>query len=650
MKTILTKIKQKSVLFENIQNFVGIRHYILPYIINKDKILQNQLTVFNGILKDNKLSSNFINNLFKFISDRILFKIINEEKDIFDDSKYILEEDMNKFQILKKRIFTYYKSGKYFKDINININDLKRYIPNNREFALFLFDFLVVKNNISSIFTNYNLKEKNDIYKFLSYYDKNINLLENKENINQISNKEIENIYFKLNRKVLINLAFVGNKRSGKSTTLGHLLYGTGFINQNDFIRTSNYAQDYGRPTYKYSWLIDYLWAERTYVKTIIYHLKKFETKKYDFNLIDLPGDFHLRKNIIKGISLADAVVVIVTPGDENSEKNHIKDYLIIIYTMGIRQLIIAINEMDITKDEKYSEKIYLRIKKNMLNLCINIGFNINNIQFIPYSGYTGQNLINKYEDEDTYKINKMNWYKGKTLLESFDEIKPPIRFLNEPLKISIINAEKISGVGTVFEGKILSGILKPKMQLIIPLNDNKIEKKECESIEIHLKNVNEAIAGDLIGFHSRDIYSFEAKLSSLVFEVNAMDCVKNNADNLRIKILMIHKKSTLKIGSNLTLYSYSLRVPIKIKKIEYLIDGSDKILEKEPKEIKNGEYAIIIINLIKKDNYIYSPYEHKKGKKCYFFEKYSKNHFLGSVELLDNEVVAIGSIKDINI
>ena len=47
---------------------------------------------------------------------------------------------------------------------------------------------------------------------------------------------------------------------------------------------------------------------------------------------------------------------------------------------MGIRQLIIAINKMDITKEERYSEKVYLRIKKNMLNLCINIGFNINNI------------------------------------------------------------------------------------------------------------------------------------------------------------------------------------------------------------------------------------------------------------------------------
>ena len=120
-----------------------------------------------------------------------------------------------------------------------------------------------------------------------------------------------------------------------------------------------------------------------------------------------------------------------------------------------------------------------------MTNLCKNIGFNIDNIQFIPYSGYTGQNLINKYEDEDTYKINKMNWYKGKTLLESFDEIKPPIRSLNEPLKISIINAEKISGVGTVFEGKILSGRLKSKMQLTIALSNKIIEKRECKSIKL---------------------------------------------------------------------------------------------------------------------------------------------------------------------
>ena len=557
-----------------------------------------------------------------------------------DDSKYIPEEGMNKFQILKKRIFSYYKSGKYLKEINININELKSYFPNDREFALLLFDFLVIKNNIYSIFTNYYYEEKNNINKFLSYYDKNKNLFENKEKLNELSNKEIENIYFKLNRKVFINLAFVGNSKCGKSTTIGHLLYSSGYINQNYFNKISNKARECGLPTYKYSWLMDELYAERGNTKTIIYHLKKFETKKYDFNLIDLPGDFRLRKNIIKGLSLADAAVIIINPEDENTENTHIKDYLIIIYTFSIRQLIIAINNMDITKDCEYSEKIYLKIKKNMMNLCINIGYNMNNIQFIPYSAYTGQNLINKYEDGDSYKINKMNWYKGKTLLESFDEIKPPNRSLDEPLKISIINVEKISGIGTVFEGKILSGRLKSKMQLTIALSNKIIEKRECKSIEIFCKDVNEAIAGDLIGFNVRNIRYYEGRLCHLVFIENMTDFIKNDADNLRIKIMMINKKSTLRIGSDLTLYSYTINVPIKITKIEYLVDGVDKILEEEPIEIKNGDYAIIIVKLIKTKYY----------NNCHFFQKYVQSQFLGSFVLFNDKLVAVGKIKNINI
>ena len=30
-----------------------------------------------------------------------------------------------------------------------------------------------------------------------------------------------------------------------------------------------------------------------------------------------------------------------------------------------------------------------------MVNLCKNIGFSINNIQIVAYSGYIGQNLVN---------------------------------------------------------------------------------------------------------------------------------------------------------------------------------------------------------------------------------------------------------------
>ena len=86
MTTILTKIKYKGIIIEHIQGFVSTRSYILPHLINNDKELQNQLRVFNDILVDNKLSSSFNDNLYCFYSDRILFRILNEEGSIMNDN------------------------------------------------------------------------------------------------------------------------------------------------------------------------------------------------------------------------------------------------------------------------------------------------------------------------------------------------------------------------------------------------------------------------------------------------------------------------------------------------------------------------------------------------------------------------------------
>ena len=49
------------------------------FLINNDKELQEDLKVLNGIKKENQLSPNFINNLYTFISDRMLFRIINQK-------------------------------------------------------------------------------------------------------------------------------------------------------------------------------------------------------------------------------------------------------------------------------------------------------------------------------------------------------------------------------------------------------------------------------------------------------------------------------------------------------------------------------------------------------------------------------------------
>ena len=44
-------------------------------------------------------------------------------------------------------------------------------------------------------------------------------------------------------------------------------------------------------------------------------------------------------------------------------DNGHIKDYLIFAFTLGIRQIIIAVNKMDKTTDSKCSENIFIKIK-----------------------------------------------------------------------------------------------------------------------------------------------------------------------------------------------------------------------------------------------------------------------------------------------
>ena len=60
-----------------------------------------------------------------------------------------------------------------------------------------------------------------------------------------------------------------------------------------------------------------------------------------------------------------------------------------------------------------------------------------------------------------------MPWYKGPTLLQLIDSIKMLKRKNNNmTLRIPIQTTYRITGVGTVAVGRIVSGTLKPGMQL----------------------------------------------------------------------------------------------------------------------------------------------------------------------------------------
>ena len=51
-------------------------------------------------------------------------------------------------------------------------------------------------------------------------------------------------------------------------------------------------------------------------------------------------------------------------------------------------------------------------------------------VNFVPISGFQGDNMIEKSDN--------MSWYKGFTLLEALDNIDPPKRPSDKPLRLPL--------------------------------------------------------------------------------------------------------------------------------------------------------------------------------------------------------------------
>ena len=110
-----------------------------------------------------------------------------------------------------------------------------------------------------------------------------------------------------------------------------------------------------GKGSFKYAWVLDKLKAERERGITIDIALWKFDTQNYKVTVIDAPGHRDFIKNMITGTSQADCAMLIVAAGVGEfeagiSKNGQTREHALLAYTLGVKQLIIAINKMDCTE------------------------------------------------------------------------------------------------------------------------------------------------------------------------------------------------------------------------------------------------------------------------------------------------------------
>ena len=109
-------------------------------------------------------------------------------------------------------------------------------------------------------------------------------------------------------------------------------------------------------------------------------------------------------------------------------------------------------------------------IKKEVGGYIKKIGYNPDAVAFVPISGWHGDNMIEPSTNMSWYKgwttvVGKeKKESKGTTLLDALDNITPPERPTDKPLRLPLQDVYKIGGIGTVPVGRVETGILKPGM------------------------------------------------------------------------------------------------------------------------------------------------------------------------------------------
>jgi elongation factor 1-alpha len=91
--------------------------------------------------------------------------------------------------------------------------------------------------------------------------------------------------------------------------------------------------------------------------------------------------------------------------------------------------MIVCINKMD-DKTVNFGKDRYEEISKELGAFLKKIGYDPVKIPFIPISGWHGDNMLEKSPN--------LTWFKGPTLVEALDNIIPPKRPTEKPLRLPL--------------------------------------------------------------------------------------------------------------------------------------------------------------------------------------------------------------------
>ena len=275
----------------------------------------------------------------------------------------------------------------------------------------------------------------------------------------------------------LLRFITCGSVDDGKSTLIGRMLYESQMIFDDQVASLKNDSKKYGTQgeNIDFALLVDGLSAEREQGITIDVAYRFFSSSKRKFIVADTPGHEQYTRNMATGASTAELAILLVDA--RNGILTQTKRHSFIVSLLGIKNIVLAINKMDLVN---YDKNIYEKISSEYKLFSKKLNFK--NIQSIPISALKGDNIHKKSK--------YMKWYNDKTLFDYLETTKTKIQRSDSfVLPVQSVNRPNLNFRG--YSGTIAEGKIRKGDELISLPSNQKVKVKDIFVGERSLKTAN---------------------------------------------------------------------------------------------------------------------------------------------------------------
>jgi elongation factor 1-alpha len=381
-----------------------------------------------------------------------------------------------------------------------------------------------------------------------------------------------------------INLVFIGHVDHGKSTTIGRLLWETENLPEEEMRKLEEAAEEAGKESFNFAFAMDNLEEERERGVTIDLAHQEFDSDNYYFTIIDAPGHRDFIKNMITGASQADAGVLVVAADDGIQPQT--KEHAYLAKTLGIDQLVVAVNKMDL---EDYEEDAFNDIKDEVSEMIQGVGYDTSDIDFVPISSFDGEGVASTSEE--------MDWYSGPSLLDALDDLEEPEKAIDLPLRAPIQDVYNISGIGAVTVGRVETGDINTGDDVAFEPASTRLNRNvggEVKSIEMHHEEVEEAQPGDNIGWNTRGVGEDDVKKGDVAGPADNPPTV---VEKFEAQVIVLNHPNVISEGYTPVFHVNTAQVSCTFEDIKSTMNPkTGETIEEDPDYIKQGQAAKVTI------------------------------------------------------